>query len=167
MRVIGWACFAGFVGSIWVANWLVSHYGVVDVGFGLKAPAAVFVVGLAFTLRDVVQRVLGVPAVLLAIIVGAALSLIVSPTFALASGAAFLISETLDLAVYTPLERRGLLLAVGASNVVGLVADSIVFLALAFGSLEFLPGQVLGKAYMTALALLILLPVRRVVPERA
>ena len=36
---------------------------------------------------------------------------------------------------------------------VGLVVDSIVFLYLAFGSLDFLLGQVLGKAWMVLLAL--------------
>jgi len=42
--------------------------------------------------------------------------------------------------------------AVVASSIVGLVVDSIVFLWLAFGSLEFLLGQVLGKLWMVLLA---------------
>ena len=54
----------------------------------------------------------------------------------LASGVAFLLSEFADLGVYTPLARRRLVLAVVASSVVGLVVDSIVFLWLAFGSLD-------------------------------
>jgi len=36
---------------------------------------------------------------------------------------------------------------------VGLVVDSAVFLFLAFGSLAFIEGQILGKFYMTMLAL--------------
>jgi len=52
----------------------------------------------------------------------------------------------------TPLARRRLVMAVVASSVVGLVVDSIVFLWLAFGSLEFLPGQVVGKLWMVLLA---------------
>ena len=36
---------------------------------------------------------------------------------------------------------------------VGLVVDSIVFLWLAFGSLEFLAGQVVGKAWMVLLSI--------------
>ena len=63
-----------------------------------------------------------------------------------ASTTAFLLSELADFAVFTPLQKRGLVLAVLASGVVGLIADSILFLWLAFGSLEFLDGQVLGKA---------------------
>jgi hypothetical protein len=35
----------------------------------------------------------------------------------------------------------------------GLVVDSVVFLWLAFGDLAFLPGQVIGKAWMVLLAL--------------
>jgi uncharacterized PurR-regulated membrane protein YhhQ (DUF165 family) len=69
-----------------------------------------------------------------------------------ASAAAFLLSEFADFAVYTPLARRRLVAAVVASSVVGLVVDSIVFLWLAFGSLEFLIGQIIGKLWMVLLA---------------
>ena len=71
----------------------------------------------------------------------------------MASTAAFLLSELADFAVYTPLQSRGLVLAVLASSVVGLIADSILFLWLAFGSLDFLAGQILGKLWMVLLAL--------------
>jgi hypothetical protein len=40
------------------------------------------------------------------------LSFLIAPTFALASGVAFLVSEAADLTVYTPLERRSWLGAV-------------------------------------------------------
>lgn len=166
-KTIGIALCAAYAGTIVLANWLIVEFGLVPVGFGLMAPAGVFAVGVAFTLRDLIQRLLGRAAVIAMIIIGAGLSFLVAPNLAVASGAAFLISESLDFAVYTPLERRRFLLAVGASNIVGLVADSIAFLLLAFGSLEFLAGQVVGKAYMTVLAVAILVPLRRVVPVRA
>ena len=70
-----------------------------------------------------------------------------------ASAVAFLLSEFADLAVYTPLARRRLVAAVIASSCAGLVIDSIVFLWLAFGSLEFLPGQIVGKAWMVLLSI--------------
>jgi uncharacterized PurR-regulated membrane protein YhhQ (DUF165 family) len=89
------------------------------------------------------------------------ISAVVSTKFALASGIAFLISELLDFAVYTPLRRRNWIGAVVASNVVGLVADSILFLLLAFGSLQYLPGQIVGKAWMTVLAAGVLWLLRR------
>ena len=47
------------------------------------------------------------------------------------------------------------------SNTVGLVVDSMLFLAIAFGSQEFLAGQIVGKAWMTLLAVPLLLVVRR------
>ena len=66
---------------------------------------------------------------------------------------AFLLSEFADFAVYTPLARRRLVAAVVASSIVGLVVDSIVFLWLAFGSLEFLFGQIVGKVWMVLLSI--------------
>ncbi len=45
------------------------------------------------------------------------------------------------------------MLAVLASSVVGLIADSVLFLWLAFGSLDYLAGQILGKLWMVLLAL--------------
>jgi uncharacterized PurR-regulated membrane protein YhhQ (DUF165 family) len=71
----------------------------------------------------------------------------------IASAAAFLLSEFADFAVYTPLARRRLVLAVVASSILGLVVDSIVFLWLAFGSLDFLVGQIVGKLWMVLLAI--------------
>jgi hypothetical protein len=56
------------------------------------------------------------------------------PPSTASSTVAFLLSDLADLAVYTPLQRRRLMLAVQASGVVGLIVDSIVFLWLAFGT---------------------------------
>ncbi len=127
----------------------------------LRAPAGVHLACLAFTLRDLTQERLGRVPTLLAILAGAALSALVSPQFALASGSAFLLSELADFAVYTPLRERNWLGAVAASNLVGLVVDSALFLTLAFGSLEFFGGQVVGKLWITALAILLLTLWRR------
>jgi uncharacterized PurR-regulated membrane protein YhhQ (DUF165 family) len=149
-----------FIATVWVANWLVSHYGIVDVGFGLKAPAAVFSVGVAFTLRDFVHRSLGRWWVVAGIVIGAGLSFLIAPTFALASGVAFLVSEAADLTVYTPLSERTWLGAVLLSNTVGLLIDSWIFLTLAFGSLTFFAGQVVGKAWMTVLTIAVIAAVR-------
>ena len=78
---------------------------------------------------------------------------IAPPQLVFASTTAFLLSELADFAVYTPLQARGLVLAVLASSVVGLIADSILFLWLAFGSLEFLAGQIVGKLWMVVVSL--------------
>ena len=120
----------------------------------LMAPSGVLMIGIALVLRDLVQRRLGVIYSASAVIVGAILSALVAPpSLVLASGVAFLLSEFADLAVYTPLARRRLVAAVVASSLVGLVVDSIIFLWLAFGSLEFLAGQVVGKAWMVLLSI--------------
>lgn len=154
--MLGWLTAALYVGTVFAANWAIRRFGAVPVGFGLAAPAGVYFAGLAFTLRDLTHEALGRRAVLAAIAAGAACSALVSPRFALASGTAFLLSELADYAVYAPLRRRHWLGAVALSNAVGLVLDSVLFLGLAFGSLAFLPGQVVGKAWMTALAIALL-----------
>lgn len=149
--------------TIPAANYLIQHVGttcvprgpcLIPVMPGLAAPSGVLMIGAALVLRDLVQRRLGVAAASLAILAGAALSaLLAPPALVIASAVAFLLSEFADLGVYTPLARRGLVLAVIASSFVGLVVDSIVFLWLAFGSLDFLAGQVVGKTWMVLLSL--------------
>lgn len=141
-----------YIGTIFAANWAIATFGLVPAGFGLMAPAGVYFAGLAFTLRDLTQDRLGRDWTVGAILAGAGLSWWVSPRFALASGVAFLVSELADFAVYTPLRSKGWTRAVVASNLVGLTLDSVLFLSLAFGSLAYLPGQIVGKAWMTALA---------------
>ena len=157
--------------TIPAANWLIGHVGtvcvpngpcLVPVAPGVMAPSGVLMIGLALVLRDLVQRRLGVEFGIGAIIVGAAISAgLAPPTLVVASAAAFLLSEVADFAVYTPLARRRLVVAVIASSVVGLVVDSIVFLWLAFGSLEFLIGQIIGKLWMVLLAIPFVVYMRR------
>jgi uncharacterized PurR-regulated membrane protein YhhQ (DUF165 family) len=163
------AYFLAFIACIPAANWMIGHVGTVCVPHGpclvpvapwgpdghlLMAPSGVLMIGLALVLRDLVQRRLGRTVALAAIVAGAALSgAVAPPQLIVASAAAFLLSELADFAVYTPLQSRGLVLAVLASSVVGLLVDSVLFLWLAFGSLEFLAGQVLGKLWMVLLAL--------------
>jgi queuosine precursor transporter len=111
-------------------------------------------VGLTLVLRDLVQRRLGPAASLAAIVIGAAISAALAPpAIVIASAVAFLISELTDFGVYTPLQRRRFVTAVVLSSLAGLVVDSAVFLWLAFGSLDFLPGQIVGKAWMVLLAI--------------
>jgi uncharacterized PurR-regulated membrane protein YhhQ (DUF165 family) len=149
--------------TIPAANWMIGNIGtvcvpkgpcLVPVAPGVMAPSGVLMVGAALVLRDLVQRRLGVEFGIGAIVAGAALSAgLAPPSLVLASATAFLLSEFADFAVYTPLARRRLVAAVVASSVAGLVVDSIVFLWLAFGSLDFLFGQILGKLWMVLLAI--------------
>ena len=145
-----------YLGTIVAANWAIARFGLVPVGFGLSAPAGVFFVGVAFSLRDATQETLGRWPTIVCIVVGAILSTVVAPLrFALASGVTFLISETCDFAIYTPLRERSRILALTLSNTGALVIDSVIFLLIAFGSLALLAGQVLGKLEMTILAVVI------------
>ena len=167
----GFAYLAGFVLTIPAANWMIGNVGttcvadgpcLIPVAPGIMAPSGVLAVGLAFVLRDLVQRRLGVQWAIGAILVGAALSAFIAPpSLVLASAAAFMLSELVDLGVYTPLQRRRLVLAVFASSIVGLVVDSLVFLSIAFGSLEFLAGQVIGKSWMVVAVLPLVVYLRR------
>lgn len=161
-RVI-WALAVAYLLTIVVANWLVGHVAPVPVWPGLHAPAGVFVAGLAFTLRDELQRFGGTKPVLRAIAAGSVLSLVFGAgRIAVAGGVAFLLSELLDYAVYSRLEeRRGFMAAVIASNLCGLILDSYVFLVIAFGSLAYFPGQVVGKVWATLAAVVVLVALRR------
>jgi queuosine precursor transporter len=177
-RPIGWGAFIGYLASIPLANWMILHIGtvcvphggpcLVPVAPGLMAPSGVLTVGAALVLRDVVQRCLGLRWGLAAIGLGTALSAAVAPAaLVIASGSAFALSELADFAVYTPLQQRRLVTAVIVSSIVGLVIDSVVFLALAFGSLAFLPGQIAGKLWAVLIAIPLVRLLRRVAPTPA
>jgi uncharacterized PurR-regulated membrane protein YhhQ (DUF165 family) len=146
-----------YILTIPAANWLIGNFGTVcipqgpcliPVAPGIMAPSGVLMIGAALLLRDLVQRRYGPTASIACILAGAALSFFVAvPALAVASGAAFLLSEFADFAVYTPLAKRRFALAIILSCLAGAVVDSALFLWLAFGSLDHLAGQVIGKAY--------------------
>lgn len=162
-RIEGLALFAAFALTVPLANWMIGNVGTVcppdgpcliPVAPGLLAPSGVMVAGLAFVLRDLVQRRLGLAWTITAIAFGAILSVLVAlPALLFASVVAFLVSELADLGVYTPLQRRGLVLAVVASSMVGLFLDTLIFLQLAFGSIELMWGQIVGKGLMVLVAI--------------
>ncbi|WP_420101600.1 VUT family protein [Bosea sp. (in: a-proteobacteria)] len=157
--------------TIPAANWMIGNVGtvcvpngpcLVPVWPGIAAPSGVLMIGLALVLRDIVQRRLGPAFGVAAILIGTAISAMIAPAaIVTASVSAFLLSELADFAVYTPLQRKRFVTAVFASGVVGLVVDSVVFLYLAFGSLDFLAGQIIGKIWMILLALPLMHLLRR------
>lgn len=160
------ACVAvAFLSCIVIANYLTSTYGFVPVGFGYMSTAGTFAAGAAFAARDALQDLAGKRATLIVIALGAGLSyLVADPFIATASAVAFLLSEVVDLAVYTPLRAKSRLggrrwaAAVVASNVVGAAVDTVVFLAMAFGWSSVRPayaGQMVGKAWATVIYLVL------------
>lgn len=149
---------AAFAATVPAANWMIGNIGqcipdgpcLISVGFGLMAPSGVLMVGIALALRDAVHSFLGAKFALIAIAFGVAFSAAVAPpSLVLASAVAFMLSELSDFAVYAPIRRKSLPTAVMASGIVGSAVDSAVFLWIAFGSLDFIAGQIVGKVEMT------------------
>lgn len=117
-----------YVLLIVAVNYAFSVVPLVRLPDGTLWPPVSLVVGFVFVVRDFAQREIG-HRVLLAMLVGAAVSyFMASPMIAVASAAAFLVSELTDWAVYSftrrPLSQRILL-----SSAIGTPVDSIVFLA--------------------------------------
>ena len=167
----GYIYLIAFALSIPAANYMIGNVGtfcvpdgpcLIPVAPGITAPSGVLMVGLALVLRDLVQRSLGFKWALGAVLAGAALSgLVATQELVIASATAFLLSELADLFVYTPLQKKGLTIAVVTSSVVGLIVDSIIFLYLAFGSLAYIEGQIIGKLWMVVLAIPVIHWMRR------
>jgi queuosine precursor transporter len=153
-----------YIATIPLANWMIGNVGVfcvpdgpcmIPLGFGIFAPSGVLMVGLSLVLRDFVQEYFGSKISIIAIIIGAILSfLIADPFIAIASTSAFLISELADFSVYSLFRKKSRAAAIAASGLIGAIFDSIVFLWLAFGSLAFIEGQILGKVVISILAAL-------------
>lgn len=129
--------FTLFTLTIPAANWTLDRYGFIDIPVLGMIPAGTLWIGLAFVLRDVGQYLSNRWATIPAIAVGLVLSAVLaSPGLALASAAAFTISETLDWLVYTPLADRHFYPAVLVSSIIGAALDSAVFLWLAFDTAD-------------------------------
>lgn len=150
-----------FMLTVPIANYMIGNVGTVcldngpcliPVGFGLMAPSGVLLIGVALVLRDWLQDLTNWRWSAVAVFFGAIISWLTSDPFvAVASAVAFFTAEMLDLAVYTPLREKGKSLAVLASGIVGSFVDSMLFVYLAFGSLDFSVGNTVGKLYATAL----------------
>jgi uncharacterized PurR-regulated membrane protein YhhQ (DUF165 family) len=147
------------------ANIATTRFGLVSAGFGLLVTAGTYAAGLALSLRDALHDAGGIRWVMFAIGGGALLSLVLADgRIAIASAVAFLVAELLDLAVYAPLRRRAWRTAVVASNVIGAIADTFLFLALAGFPISpaAMGGQLLVKAvWVTAGFLAVAEVVRR------
>lgn len=167
---------AAYVALIVLANWLASSY-LVTVPFtgGLVAPAGVFCIGAVLVLRDWIQQLRGlgfaIPLMLLAGAASYTAGIVFGWTdlqkIAVASVCAFLVSETVEAVVFTPLRKRWLTFGVGLSATVGNALDSWLFLMLAFGSLAFFWGQFWGKTEMIAVGTILTLLRRRIAPTVA
>ena len=159
-----------YIGLAVLANWLAARY-VWPVGFGYVAPGGVFAIGAVLVTRDWINQL--APKVSLALIpiasgmsygIGEAAGSSSLQKIALASVAAFCVSESVEFLVFAPIRRRSLTLGVALSGSVGIALDSFVFLSIAFGSLAFFDGQMIGKAEALAAGVVLTAARRAVLP---
>jgi hypothetical protein len=157
--LIGWMSIVLFILTIPLGNWVVMNVGyvcpeggpcLVPVWPGIMSPSGVLIAGIALVLRDAVHHFMGGKWAVYSILAGAVVSGLVSDmNLIVASTCAFMFSEMADFAVYAPMRKKFPAWAVIASGFVGSVVDSCIFLSLAFGSLEFVLGQVIGKIWVS------------------
>ena len=170
-RVTNYLLITAFILTVPLANFMVANVGtscipngpcIVPVFPGISAPSGVLVIGFALVLRDFVQIRVGLKLTLLLVTLGCAITYLVSLRgLATASAFAYLTSEIVDSFAFSLLRKFGIYIAVLGSGAVSLVVDSAIFLQLAFGSLAFIDGQVIGKLYATLFALFVIWLIRR------
>jgi len=116
-----------YIALIVAVNWGFTVVALVKMQGGEMWPPMSLVVGFIFVVRDFAQREIG-HRVLVAMLIGAALSYVMaSPFVALASAAAFFVSELADWLVYT-VTKRPLSQRILFSSLLGTPIDSVVFL---------------------------------------
>ncbi len=118
-----------YIVSVVVCNVGFSYVPLVKMWGGEMWPPMSLLVGFVFVLRDYAQMEIG-HKVWIAMLIGVVLSyFMASPFVALASGAAFLISEAIDWAVYT-WTKRSFAERILLSSLISTPIDSIVFLSI-------------------------------------
>jgi hypothetical protein len=166
---------AAFVALVLLANWLASAYVVHVPLTPYVAPAGVFCIGGVLVLRDWMQQLGGLARTMPLVYAAGLFSWLVGDVagwtslekVAIASVAAFTVSETVEAFVFTPIRNRSLSLGVALSATVGNAVDSWIFLTLAFSSTAFFWGQFWGKNEAIAVGVVLTLARRRIVPAAA
>ena len=170
-----YALSALYVGLAVLANWLASAY-IVHVPFTpYFAPAGVFAIGAILCVRDWTQQISSLRYTLALVPIGGVLSYVIGvlagygslQKIALASLATFIVSESVEAAVFTPLRKRSLALGVALSATAGNAIDSALFLWLAFGSEMFFAGNFAGKLEMIAVGVVLTAARRVYLPVRS
>jgi uncharacterized PurR-regulated membrane protein YhhQ (DUF165 family) len=115
---------AVYIALIVLVNWAFTIVPLVKLPDGTMWPPVALIVGFVFVARDFAQREIG-HYVLAAMAVGVAISYFMNPQVAMASAAAFLISELADWAVYS-FTRRPLSQRILFSSILGTPIDTVV-----------------------------------------
>lgn len=157
MTRTAWAYYYAFVASIAAANILITLFGVVPL-FGLLIPAGTLCAGLTFMLRDLLHQHAGRLVAFGAISLGVLISYgFADPSLAIASAAAFMAAELVDLAVFTALMPR-IGRAVLLSGVAGIIVDTLIFLPLSGLPLavSIIVGQAVAKIIPSVVGAMVL-----------
>jgi queuosine precursor transporter len=133
-----WVLVALYLGAIVLANYLVATFGPWIAPFN-----AFLLIGLDLTTRDALHDrwrgdQLAIRMVAL-VVAGGALTLVAAPGaawIAVASSGAFVLAAMADGIAYELLVDRRRLVRVNGSNVRGAAVDTVVFLVVAFGTLD-------------------------------
>ena len=116
-----------YIASIVIVNYAFSILPILPLGEGIVIPSATFLVGLIFVFRDFAQKEVGHYVISAMLLAGALSYFLASPTIAIASVTAFLVSEFADWGVYSftgrPFPQRVLL-----SSALATPIDSALFL---------------------------------------
>lgn len=148
-----WGWGMAYLASILLGNLVVNAFGIVKVA-GLTFPAGVVFIGLTFSFRDFVQRYWGDWPTWGWMAAASLITIFFNPDLALASFAAFVISEGVDWFVFKvsglPFHKR-----IYISNLFSCPLDSAVFVTLAFG--WYWPA-IWGQALIKYLSGLLVLP---------
>jgi uncharacterized PurR-regulated membrane protein YhhQ (DUF165 family) len=118
-----------YIALIVLVNWLFTVVPPVDMGGGDMWPPVALIVGLIFVARDFAQRAIG-HWVLAAMLIAAVLSYyLADPFVAVASVAAFAISELADWLVYS-FTKKTFAQRILFSSILATPIDSVVFLGI-------------------------------------
>lgn len=146
----------GYIALAVLANWLASRWTLSVPFTHYVAPAGWIAIGIVLVFRDWIQQLVGLRWSLTLVPIAGALSYLIAEAagwtslqkIAVASVVAFLVSETVEAVVFTPIRNRTLTGGVALSATIGNAIDSAIFLQLAFGSEAFFPGNFVGKLEM-------------------
>lgn len=132
---MSWAVVVCYLVAAVAANGLVAVFGP-----WVLPLTGVLIIPFDMTARDVLhERWSGPwlwPRMVGLVATGSALSIVAAPpAVCVASGVAFLVAGLVDAVAYRCLEGRSKLVRMNGSNAVASVADSVVFLVVAFGGI--------------------------------
>jgi len=133
-----WPFIAAMAATVAASNVLVQypfgHFGLQDI-----LTWGAFTYPFAFLVTDLANRNHGAPAARKVVYAGFTVAVILSvwlatPRIAIASGAAFLVAQLIDVAVFERLRRKAWWQAPFVSSVIGSVIDTVLFFSLAFAT---------------------------------